>query len=70
MKKLSTTAEEHKAQHLKAVQKVHLIYLIYSKPSSCIQNTVKTQIKLLLLADLTALCSSAYILISAGVSVT
>lgn len=70
VKKLSTTVKERKAQHLKAVQKVHTIYLIHSKPSGCIQDTMKTQIKLPLLAHLTALCSSAHTLISAGVSVT
>lgn len=70
VKKLSTTAEECKAQHLKAVQKVHTIYLIHGKPSGCIQNTMKTQVKLSLLAHLTALCSSLHTLISAGVSVT
>jgi len=70
VKKLSSTAEDCKAPHLKAVQEVDLIYLICSKPSVCIQNTMKTQIKLPLLAYLTALCSPLHTLISAGVSVT
>lgn len=46
VKKFSPTVEQHKAQHLKTVQKVYMIYLVHSKPSGLVQNTMKTQIKL------------------------